>query len=182
MKTRRRIHQLPRVDMTPFVSIALLLITFFICIKQLERPVILESPPPARIWSCAEPLHFSATIFLLANNRIGYLSFIPDKLSADYVETDYSKNGLRTQLLFTALKKYSVVLVKPTIQSTIKNLVDVINELTINGEIRYTLGYELTSAENQLIANYQQYKSANPQQPVLLRYPLTSGISNLNSP
>ncbi|WP_020606321.1 ExbD/TolR family protein [Spirosoma spitsbergense] len=169
MKAHRQRRQLPRVDLTPFVSIALLLITFFIWMKQLQRPVVLKSSTPLERRFCGEPLYFSATIFLLGNDRIGYLSFIRDKSSADYVETDYSINGLRTQLLFTELEQYPVVLIAPTPQSTVKNLIDVIDELTINGKVLYTLGYEITDGENQLLASYRHYRNENPYRPAFFR-------------
>jgi biopolymer transport protein ExbD len=117
-----------RIDFTPFVSVALLLIVFFVWMKRVERPnrMSIELPDDNR---CYESFSTAdASLFLLANNRIGFLTYRPDGLGAEFIETDYSTNGLRKQLLQLMPNKRSIILISPTPQSIFKNLVDVIDE------------------------------------------------------
>ena len=173
MKTRRQRRQLPRIDLTPFVSIALLLITFFIWIKQIQRPVVLNGYTHTQC-KCDYEHHLGATLFLLDYNLIGLLRYGPAQDNADYLETDYSAGGLRTQLATITQAdsaKRAVVVIVPTPQSTIKNLVDVIDELAINGRIGYTLAYTPSGRDYEMMATYQHYKSIKPQQPVSINLP-----------
>ena len=176
MRVVRRTRPIPRADMTPLVNIALLLIVFFVFVKQKERPVSRQLNVPDRYpmhGYCCGPARPAASIFLLDSNRVGYLSYRPDS-TAEYLETDYSRHGLRRQLRLTALKEHPFVLLIPTTQSTVENLVDALDELTINKQTWYSLAYQLLPGEQRMMAVYQQYKQTNPQQPVSMRMSLYS--------
>ncbi|MEZ0484588.1 biopolymer transporter ExbD [Fibrella aquatica] len=172
MRRTNHTRQLPRADMTPLVNIALLLIVFFVWVKQSQRPVTsqLELPNHGKI--DGEYMFPLASIFLLEDNRIGYLSYNPDKASADYLETDYSINGLRKQLLITASAKHPVVYIVPTAQSTVKNIVDVLDELTISRRVSYKMAYRPLQSEERMIAAYKLYEQSSPKKPVLMHLPL----------
>ncbi|NID09669.1 biopolymer transporter ExbD [Fibrivirga algicola] len=156
MRLTRRIRQLPRIDMTPLVNIALLLIVFFVWVKQIQRPVMLAphfvSQGKYDYYEMA-----SATLFLLDQNRIGFLHYGPGKATATYQEVDYSISGLRAQLARLNANGHAVVLIVPTPQSTVKNLVDVIDEFVLTKRINFVLGDELWPEAHQLIAAYHQY-------------------------
>jgi len=156
--------------MTPFVGVALLLIVFFVWMKRLQLPVVREVHGPIRgKFDRREPLHTS--LFLLDQNKVGFLAYHPENGSADYVETDYSTSGLRMQLARTSSQKRPMLVIKPTAASTYKNLVDVVDEVAIHVRIQYGLEYALTPDEQQMLSAYQGYKRTHPRQPVLMRLP-----------
>ncbi|WP_040005499.1 biopolymer transporter ExbD [Fibrisoma limi] len=166
MRAIRQTHRIPRVDLTPFVSIAMILITFFIWMKQVQRSsvVSLYMANNAKFESY-QPL--SACLYLLEQDKIGYLTYVADDM-ASYVETTYSANGLRARLLTMASAKDPVVLIKPTAQSTIKNLVDVVDELAINKRIKFELVNRLAKEEQQMILAYKNYIKSSSRQPIPL--------------
>ena len=173
MKAQRQRRQLPRIDLTPFVSVALVLITFFIWIEQLQQPVIVSGYTRFNC-KCEYDEQLSATLFLLDHGRVGLLRYEPARDTASYLETDYSVGGLRTQLIRLVPAdpaKRAVVTIIPLPQATVKNIVDIIDELTICRRIAYALAYEPTDRDYQIMANYQHYKSTNPQQSVFITLP-----------
>ncbi len=173
--TFRRTSTPIRVDFTPFVDLAFLLLTFFMLIKTVQKPAIMStSIRNTKKIFCAEHPKPDAHVFLLANNRIGFLRYRPDGSNAEFLETDYSVEGIRKQLLSISLNhKYgAIVLIKPTNQATFKNIVDVLDELQILGHIGFHLGYDLTVDEKAMLGKYKRYKAANLSTPVLIQIPL----------
>ncbi|MBO0948386.1 biopolymer transporter ExbD [Fibrella forsythiae] len=171
MRRTRHTRQLPRADMTPLVNIALLLIVFFVWVKQLQRPVVV----PVHVslkgkYDAYEPVN--ATLFLLDHNRIGVLTYLPDGSSAEFQEVDYSVDGLRSKLTNITLAKGAIVSIAPMGQSTCKNLVDVLNEVKLNGRITYELNYKLSLDDEHMISSYQQLKKRLNHKPILLKLPI----------
>ncbi|WP_046580122.1 biopolymer transporter ExbD [Spirosoma radiotolerans] len=163
MKTRRRYTPI-RIDFTPFVSVALLLIVFFFWLKLVQRPNYLPYLLPDRGKSeCSEPVSVDAHLFLLANNRVGFLTYRPDGSQAELLETGYSVHQIRDQLLSITLNHdyRAIVAISPTSQATFKNIVDVLDELQILGHIQYYLNYDLSSEEKNMLEKYARYKATN---------------------
>ncbi|GAB3953761.1 hypothetical protein GCM10028805_38140 [Spirosoma harenae] len=175
MKTRRTYTPI-RIDFTPFVDTAFLLLTFFMLIKTIQKPnqMRVDLPDDNGCFESFPPA--SATLFLLGNNRIGFLTYQRDGSNAEFLETGYSSEGLRKQLMYLMPDKRTVVLIIPTVQSTYKNLVDVFDELQIHGKIRFRLAYELTSGEKSLLQKYETYKATNPSASKLIRMSLYKGV------
>ncbi|MVM38781.1 biopolymer transporter ExbD [Spirosoma sp. HMF3257] len=174
MHTRRN-RSLPRIDMTPFVDVAFLMITFFMLIKTTQRlnQMQVEFPDDR---GCYVDLPFAdASLFLLSNNRIGFLTYQANNSSAEFLETDYSAEGLRKQLMHLVPDKRLIVAIIPTELSTYKNIVDVFDELKINGHIHFRLSYELSSEERKMLQKYDRYKETHPQRPVLMKLVLYDG-------
>ncbi|QKZ12823.1 biopolymer transporter ExbD [Spirosoma sp. KUDC1026] len=167
MRAARQRYKLHQVDMAPFVSVAMLLITFFIWMKQLERHKVV-SVYRSPIGKAEYYLPLTGILFLLENNRIGYLLYGADS-AASYVEIDYSTNGLQRTLRRTALLTNPILAIKPTSQSIIKNLVDVIDALAVNGQIDYMLADQLSGEEQDLLTTYRQYQQRYPQRPVVMK-------------
>ena len=172
MSITRRTRSLPRADMTPLVNIALLLIVFFVWVKQSQRPVttLLQAFHKGKYESYA-PVH--ATLFLLAHNRLGLLTYLPDSTSAEFKAIDYSTEGLRAELAKMAKSATRpIVVIVPTAQSTFKNIVDVLDELTINGRVHHTMTYEPLPGEQRLLDLYELYKQAKPITPFSIYLPI----------
>lgn len=176
MKTRRTYTPI-RIDFTPFVSIALLLIVFFFWVKLVQRPNYMQGGlPELSKHGCVDPLAADAHLFLLANNRIGFLTYRPDGSQAEFLETGYSVREIRNQLLGITLNHNygATIIISPTNQATFKNIVDVLNELQIVGHIRFWLNYDLTSEERIMLEKYERYKATKSTSALFVNLPLYS--------
>ena len=170
--TFRRIATPIRVDFTPFVDLAFLLLTFFMLIKTVKQPNQMNADFSDNHGCFEEFASASATMFLLRDNKIGFLTYRRDGSGAEFLETDYSAKGLRKQLMYLMPDERAIVLIIPTAQTTYKNIVDVLDELQIQPKIRFRLAYGMTSGEKRLLLAYDNYKMTNPSAPVLMRVPL----------
>lgn len=137
MRATRQRHKLPQIDMTPFVCVALVLITFFVWMKQLQRhnvvPVYAQTRGKV---DYRQPV--TASLVLLDNDRIGFWQYRAGG-DADYVETYCAMPKLRSILRRVALAVHPVLISQPTAQSRIKNLVTVVDALQLNGRVTYML-------------------------------------------
>ncbi len=137
MITNRQRYKRPQVDMTPFVCVALVLITFFVWMKQLQRNKVVAVYEQTRgKVDYRQPA--TASLVLLDNDRIGFWQFRAGS-DADYVETHCAMPELRSILRRVALAVNPVLTIQPTAQSRIKNLVAVVDALQLNGRITYML-------------------------------------------
>jgi biopolymer transport protein ExbD len=170
MRATRQQHQLPHVDMTSFVSIAMLLITFFVWIKQIERNKVVaiyaSTNGKAEYY---QPV--TASLFLLKNDRVGYLQ-VKANGRADYSESACSVGELGAIVRSIALFAKPTLVIKPTAQCRIKNLIHVIDALMVDGRVTYVLAYQFAREEQQLLAMYRRYKQTNPQRTVMMSWPL----------
>ncbi|MBX9732440.1 MAG: biopolymer transporter ExbD [Chitinophagaceae bacterium] len=136
-----------RVDLTPMVDLGFLLITFFIFTTTMSQPTAMRFiTPDDRDTTNPTLAAESKTISLLLkeNNQIEYYFGMDAKTIAT---TTYDKDGLRN-ILLNKLKSIRlangsnddmVVLIKPTADATYKNLVDVMDEMLINGIKKYAV-------------------------------------------
>jgi len=132
-----------RVDMTPVVDLAFLLLTFFMLATTFIKPHVMELILPeqkedqteANLPKVNEKNVLS--IVLHGDNRIYWYIGLTD---ARVMETDYSATGIRSVLSeHRARLEKLVVLVKPDTTATYENLVDILDELEITGVARYAL-------------------------------------------
>jgi biopolymer transport protein ExbD len=170
MKATRQRHKLPRVDMAPFVSIAMLLITFFIWIKQVERDQVV-SIYTSHNGKAEYYQPVTASLFLLDDDRVGYLQFRTNG-TADYVETNGSASALRSLVRSMAAWTKPTLVIKPTDHCRIKNLVNVIDALLLDGRITYVMGYQLAEEEQHLLTSYRRYRQVDANRPTILNVPL----------
>jgi len=144
-----------RIDMTPMVDLAFLLLTFFMLATSFIKPQVMSLTMPKRTTEATEqPLVNEKrvlNVILSENNRILWYMGISD---AEVKETDYSSTGIR-EVLQTSNQSIEklVVLVKPDISSTYENLVDLLDELEICGVSRYAL-VEISNDDRELISKY----------------------------
>jgi biopolymer transport protein ExbD len=123
--------------MTPFVCVALVLITFFVWMKQLQRDKIISVYAQTRgKVDYRQPV--TASLVLLDSDRIGFWQFRAGG-DGDYVETHCAMPELRAILRRVALSVNPVLIIQPTAQSRIKNLVTVVDALQRNRRITYML-------------------------------------------
>ena len=129
-----------RVDLTAMVDLAFLLITFFILTTTLNKPKSMELIMPDKDdqTHIQEPVPETRTMTLLlgANDKLEWFVGQPGKTTPQ-VE-GYGPNDLRKTLVEQNEKikashggQPMIVIVKPSAQSTYKNVVTVMDELNI---------------------------------------------------
>ncbi|HJW31074.1 MAG TPA: biopolymer transporter ExbD [Saprospiraceae bacterium] len=143
-----------RVDLTAMVDLGFLLITFFMLATTFNKPKTMEVNKPAKEDKKVEepPIKMSKTASLMlgAHDKL-YAYVSPDEIDAttelSIDSVDYSPNGLRK---FIQRRQQEVqtqwgdkdqlfVMIKPLPGSTVKNIVDVLDEMTINDVKRYAI-------------------------------------------
>ena len=151
-KTRRTIHPAVRIDMTPMVDLGFLLITFFIFTTTMSEPNTMKLYMPHEGDPTAIEDGKVLTILLGNNNRVYAYQGAFEKallknmiLPTSYDETDGIGNLIRQkqmQLEQTWSKNSKdglVYLIKPTKQTTYKNIIDALDEAIINGVKKYMI-------------------------------------------
>jgi len=156
-KTNRpRIH----VDMTPMVDLGFLLITFFIFTTHMADPTVMKLMMPKDDGD-PTPVRCSASLTLLLDehNRIGWYECNKDSPSPlQFTQLDL-KNGLREVIIQKQLEvqrlfqdaQELMVIIKPLEGSDYRTLVDVLDEMTINGVSRYAIT-DPEPADHKLLA------------------------------
>jgi biopolymer transport protein ExbD len=129
-----------RVDMTPVVDLAFLLLTFFMLATTFIKPQVMTLVLPEKDNNTNQPKVNEKNVLnviLGGDNKVyWYIGFT----GAQVKETNYSDTGLRKILMDeTKSNEKLVVLIKPEDKSTYANLVNTLDELTITGTSRYAL-------------------------------------------
>ncbi len=156
-----------RVDLTAMVSISFLLIIFFMVTIELSKPkgISLGLPDKDPVWDgvihCGVGIDYRVTTILLdKNDKIitysGLLGYT-DKPK----QIKYGANGIRKELLnkkkkvqdYTgSLDKSLIVIIKPSKKCNFKNLVDILDEMSITKIDTYTIVDDFTPEESKLLA------------------------------
>jgi biopolymer transport protein ExbD len=179
MKPRPRFRPVP-IDMTPFVSVALMLIVFFVWLKMIQKEQEMGFVAPEHCKCDPDVSPITASLFLLDSNKIGFLTYDFQNSSAEYSEIGYTSTSLRRMLAKKITRNDSIILVKPTAESTFKNLVNLLDEIQIHGGIQYRLDDTITIGEKKMIAAYQHFKQTHPSQPQTIRLTLYPGLFRYN--
>src|ERR1039458_2325664 len=112
-KKKRSKKASTRVDLTPMVDLAFLLVTFFMMTTTFSKPQTMEINMPVK-------------------STTGETSDTKD--TANFSTTDYSPNGLRRILIdINKSTKDLTCIIKPTDKSNYRNMVDALDEMSIIG-------------------------------------------------
>jgi biopolymer transport protein ExbD len=156
-----------KIDMTPMVDLAFLLITFFMLTTTFNKPQTMEvNYPDKTIKEEPQEIAKSRTAVLMPdeNDRIFY--FFGEK-AEDVQETNYSKDGLRAMLLRRSkevkarLGKDAIFMVKATDKAKYKNLVDIIDEFYITQNTTFAI-VKITPEDEALVNKVKGMASAAP--------------------
>jgi biopolymer transport protein ExbD len=127
-----------KVDMTPMVDLAFLLITFFMLATTLTKQQKFDFGVPPDVKDPKEQPELKASnaiTIILGKNDLVYWYVMNQDGSTDFHETDFSSEGIRATLLERKNKIGNDlnVVIKPMKDSKYKNLIDIIDELAILG-------------------------------------------------
>lgn len=141
-----------KIDMTPMVDLAFLLLTFFMLTTTFNKPQTMEITMPEKPKKEDEPPLVNekkvVTLVLGSKDRIyWYLGVKDPKVE----QTSFARDGVRKVLLDNnASIDGMVVLIKATDQSRYKNVVDILDEMTITNVKRFAM-VDITTADLNLI-------------------------------
>ncbi len=141
-----------RIDMTPMVDLAFLLLTFFVMTTTLNKPQTMEITMPEKPkQEDQQPVVNEKRVLTLVlgekDKIYWYLGITNPKVNV----TNFSNDGVRKILLReNGQIKDMVVLIKPADESKYKNVVDILDEMNISNVSRYAL-VDITDVDKELI-------------------------------
>jgi len=133
-----------KIDMTPMVDLAFLLLTFFMLTTTFSKPTVMQLNMPVKPKADEQQSEIKAsnalTILLGENNKVFYYDGLVDATSKPELKaSSYAANGIRQVLLAHKSNPDLVVLIKPSDKSSYKNMVDILDEMNITNQKKYAL-------------------------------------------
>jgi len=141
-----------RVDLTPMVDLGFLLITFFIFTTTMSQPTAMRLFLPKDVKNPEEQnkVKNSAVITLLLGKEDRIFYYEGDS-AAGMKPTDFKKvRDIVIDKKNRTDPKDFVVVIKPTVDATYKNTVNILDEMTIDDIHRYAM-VDITPDEYKLI-------------------------------
>lgn len=141
-----------KIDMTPMVDLAFLLLTFFMLTTTFNKPQTMEITMPEKPKAEDKLPEVNekkvVTLILGADDKIYWYHGITDP---DVKVTDFSANGIRKVLLTQSAQIPGlIILIKPSEESRYKNMVDILDEMNITNMQRYAL-VKITDEDKNLV-------------------------------
>jgi len=143
---RRRAKKMStRIDMTPMVDLAFLLLTFFMLTTTFAKPFALQLQMPVKDVETPLAHNRALTIILGKGHQVHYflgLNAPGDKTVSppELKTTTFAANGIRQVLLAQRqLRPGLVVLIKPSEDSKYQDMVDILDEMSITNQKKYAL-------------------------------------------
>jgi biopolymer transport protein ExbD len=132
--------QSTKIDMTPMVDLAFLLLTFFILTTTFNKPKTMEVNMPDKVQDEKEQTKINEkdilNIVLGENNKIHWWI----GLTPPVTTIGYGKDGVRKLLLEqNRANPKLMVLIKPEDKSKYENMVDILDEMEITNTKRYAI-------------------------------------------
>jgi biopolymer transport protein ExbD len=166
-----------RVDLTPMVDLGFLLITFFMFTTTLSKPKTMQINMPYKEDNIKEEdqtklkASQSMTILLSKNHRVYYYQGIgddptkPPELKVTYFK---GKDGIRDAIIqkkkdvedlkrsgVLGAKDQAAILIKPDTTSTYEDLVNILDEMSIN-DVRVYAILDITDVDREFITLTEQ--------------------------
>lgn len=145
-----------RIDMTPMVDLAFLLLTFFILTTTLSKPQTMEITMPEKPKPEDKQPEVNEkkvlTLVLGANDKVYWYVGITEP---EAKRTDFSKDGIRKVLLEKKSEiRDLIVLIKAMDEAKYKNMVDILDEMTISSVQRFAI-VDITPADKEIVRQTQ---------------------------
>ena len=154
-----------KIDMTPMVDLAFLLLTFFMLTTTFAKPNVMQLTMPVKKTDDVEDTKIKAsqamTIILGKDNKAYYyfgLNTPNDKSVAkpEMKVTNFAANGIRQVILDRqrqaagSEERLPIILIKPNEDSKYRNMVDILDEMNITSQKKYAL-VKMTKDDADLI-------------------------------
>lgn len=132
--------QSTKIDMTPMVDLAFLLLTFFILTTTFNKPKTMEVNMPDKVDKPEDQTKINEkdilNLVLAEDNKIFWWIGLEPPVST----TNYSKDGVRKILLEqTRANPKMMVLIKPKDEARYENMVNILDEMDITNTQRYAI-------------------------------------------
>ncbi len=129
-----------KIDMTPMVDLAFLLLTFFLLTTTFNKPKTMEVNMPDKVDDETQQTKINErdilNLVLAENDKIFYWVGLEPPIN----ETNYSKDGIRKVVLeHTRANPKMMVLIKPKDESRYENMVNILDEMDITDTKRYAI-------------------------------------------
>ena len=139
-----------KIDMTPMVDLAFLLLTFFMLTTTFNKPNVLQLTMPVKEKDVTiPPIQIKSSeamsIILGKDNKAYYYMGLnkPTDKSVPVPEikvTNYGPDGIRKVILERQRQAPApIILLKPNDDSKYKNMVDILDEMNITNQKKYAL-------------------------------------------
>ncbi len=138
-----------KIDMTPMVDLAFLLLTFFMLTTTFAKPNVMQLTMPVKKTDDVEDTKIKAsqamTIILGKDNKAYYYFGLNTPLDKTVQKpelkvTNFSAAGIRQVLLSRQRQQPEpIILIKPTEDAKYKNMVDILDEMNITDQKKYAL-------------------------------------------
>ena len=156
-----------RVDLTPMVDLGFLLITFFIFTTTMSQPTAMKLYLPDDKVKPEDQNKAKEsgvlTILLGADNHVYYYEGQLKPDGSNFLSASYNgENSIRDVIMKkkadvrsratdpTNPEKDLVIVIKPSVESTYKNVIDILDEMAINVVKKYAL-VDIFEIEEQLV-------------------------------
>lgn len=129
-----------KIDMTPMVDLAFLLLTFFLLTTTFNKPKTMEVNMPDKVDDETQQTKINENdilnLVLAEDNKIFWWVGLEPPVNT----TDYSKDGVRKVVLqHTRANPKMMVLIKPKDESRYENMVNILDEMDITDTKRYAI-------------------------------------------
>jgi biopolymer transport protein ExbD len=139
-----------KIDMTPMVDLGFLLISFFIFTTEISKPVVTNLYMPKNGDPTPIPESKSLSVLLSDNDHVFYYTGDMNQAikNNQVFQTSYGElNGIGSVIRQKQndLKKRKIdkrdmiILIKPGINSSYRNVINALDEMLINGVTRYVI-------------------------------------------
>lgn len=156
-----------RVDLTPMVDLGFLLITFFIFTTTMSQATAMRLFLPKDADKPEEQNKAKEsgviTILLGKDNHVYYYEGSLDNSASNFKTSSFKEiRGVLIDKKARTPEKDLVVVIKPSNESTYKNVVDILDEMAINILKRYAL-VDILDIEEQLVQRTDANAGASGQ-------------------
>ena len=129
-----------KIDMTPMVDLAFLLLTFFLLTTTFNKPKTMEVNMPDKVDDETQQTKINENdilnLVLAEDNKIFWWVGLEPPVN----ETNYSKDGVRKVILqHTRANPKMMVLIKPKDDSRYEKMVNILDEMDITDTKRYAI-------------------------------------------